>query len=163
MVERFFDEKIDWLKLSLAFIKSEMGEEVILVADETTVSKSGKSTFWLSYFYSGVTHSVIKSINFFGFSLIDVKTQRSFPLLMKQVVQKPKKEEKERKTAEKRKRGRPKGSKNKNSKATVEFEKLFLLVFTFLQIIKNHLKVPNLRYFVYDRIFGRVGTNLWFC
>jgi len=45
MVERFFDEKIDWLKLSLAFIKSEMGEEVILVADETTVSKSGKSTF----------------------------------------------------------------------------------------------------------------------
>lgn len=79
---------------------------------------------------------------------------------MKQVVQKPKKEEKERKTAEKRKRGRPKGSKNKNSKATVEFKKLFLLVFTFLQIVKSHLKLPNLCYFVYDRIFGRVGTNL---
>jgi hypothetical protein len=33
-VERFFDEKIDWLKLSWAFIKSEIGEEVILVAAE---------------------------------------------------------------------------------------------------------------------------------
>ncbi|MBD3839600.1 MAG: transposase [Epsilonproteobacteria bacterium] len=92
-VERFFDEKIDWLKLSWAFIKSEIGEEVILVADETTVSKSGKSTFGIDYFYSGVTHSVIKSISFLGFSLVDVKTKRSFPLLMKQIVKEPKKDE----------------------------------------------------------------------
>jgi len=83
---------------------------------------------------------------------------------MKQIVKEPKKDEtkedKESETAEKRKRGRPKGRKNKNSKATVELEKLFLLVFTFLQIIKSHLKLPNLRYFVYDGAFGNnVGVH----
>lgn len=36
-IERFFDKKIDWLSLKWQMIKRVIGEEVILVADETTV------------------------------------------------------------------------------------------------------------------------------
>jgi hypothetical protein len=39
-IERFFDKKIDWLSLKWKMIESVMGKEVILVADESTVSKS---------------------------------------------------------------------------------------------------------------------------
>jgi len=43
-IERFFDKKINWLSLKWHLIKQTLSQEVILVADETTVSKSGKST-----------------------------------------------------------------------------------------------------------------------
>ncbi len=34
-IERFFDKKIDWLSIKWNMVKSVIGEEVILVADET--------------------------------------------------------------------------------------------------------------------------------
>jgi len=43
-IERFFDKRINWLHLKFKMIKSALGEEVILVADESTISKSGKQT-----------------------------------------------------------------------------------------------------------------------
>ncbi|KIM06220.1 MAG: hypothetical protein KU38_13495 [Sulfurovum sp. FS08-3] len=51
-IERFFDKKINWLRLKWHLVKQTLSHEVILVADETTVSKSGKSTYGVDYFYS---------------------------------------------------------------------------------------------------------------
>ena len=129
-IERFFDKKIDWLSIKWNMIKSVIGKEVILVADETTVSKAGKSTYGLGYFYSGLQNRAIKGVQFLSFSLVDVKSRRAYPLLSKQLKQKKKKESKEK---PKRKRGRPKGSKNKNS-SKIRLESLYRVVNWYLML-----------------------------
>jgi len=149
-VERFFDKKIDWLSLKWQMIKRVIGEEVILVADETTVSKAGKSTYGVGYFYSGLQKRAINGIQFLSFSLIDVKSRRAYPLFSKQLKRKKKKESEKK---PKGKRGRPKGSKNKNN-SELRLEGLFKVVNWYLKIIRNIIKLPQLRYFVYDGAFG---------
>jgi len=149
-IERFFDKKIDWLSLKWKMIKSMIGKEVILVGDETTVSKAGKSTYGIGYFYSGLQNRSIKGIQFLSFSLIDVESRRAYPLLTKQLKQK-KREKSEEKP--KRKRGRPKGSKNKNS-SKLRLKGLYRVVNWYLKVIIKAIKLPQLRYFVYDGAFG---------
>jgi putative transposase len=149
-IERFFDKKIDWLSLKWKMIKSMIGKEVILVADETTVSKAGKSTYGIGYFYSGLQNRSIKGIQFLSFSIIDVESRRAYPLLTKQLKQK-KREKSEEKP--KRKRGRPKGSKNKNS-SKLRLKGLYRVVNWYLKVIIKAIKLPQLRYFVYDGAFG---------
>jgi putative transposase len=112
-------------------IKSVIGEEVIVVADETTVSKAGKTTYGIGYFYSGLQNRAISGIQFLSFSLIDVKSQRAYPLFSKQLKQKKRKKSEEK---VKRKRGRPKGSKNKNS-GTLRLDGLYRVVNWYLKII----------------------------
>ena len=149
-IERFFDKKINWLSLKWHLIKRVIGEEVILIADETTVSKAGKSTYGVGYFYSGLQGRAINSIQFLSFSIVDVKSRRAYPLFTKQLKQKKKKKEKKN---TKGKVGRPKGSKNKNS-ATLRLKGLFRVVNWYIKIIKKMLNLPKLRYFVYDGAFG---------
>ena len=149
-IERFFDKKIDWLNLKWHLIKRVIGEEVILVADETTISKAGKSTYGVGYFYSGLQSRAINSIQFLSFSIIDVKSRRAYPIFSKQLKKKKKKVIREK---PKRKVGRPKGSKNKNS-TKFRLEGLFKVVNWYLKIIRKMLNLPQLRYFVYDGAFG---------
>jgi len=149
-IERFFDKKIDWLGLKWQMIKRVIGKEVILVADETTVSKAGKSTYGVGYFYSGLQNRAINGIQFLSFSLIDVESRRAYPLLNKQLKRKKKKKSEEK---PKGKRGRPKGSKNRNN-SELRLEGLFRVVNWYLKIIRKVIKLPKLRYFVYDGAFG---------
>lgn len=152
-IERFFDKKIDWLSLKWHLIKRVIGDEVILVADETTVSKVGKSTYGVGYFYSGLQGRAINSIQFLSFSLVDVKSRRAYPLFSKQLKKKKKKVEEKQ---PKGKVGRPKGSKNKNS-SSGRLKGLFKVVNWYLKTIKKTLNLPQLRYFVYDGAFGNKG------
>ena len=149
-IERFFDKKIDWLSLKWKLIERVVGKEVILVADESTVSKSGKVTHGLGYFYSGLQGRAIKGISFLSFSLVDVESRRAYPLFTKQL--KKEKKSKEVKNV-KKSVGRPKGSKNKNS-SSLRLKGLFRIVGWYIRIIKKVIKVPTLRYFVYDGAFG---------
>lgn len=149
-VERFFDKKIDWLGIKWMLVKNVIGKEVILVADESTISKSGKKTYGLGYFYSGLQSRAIKSIQILTFSLVDVESRRAYPLFTKQLKQKRK-----TKTVKTKKRavGRPKGSKNKNT-SSKRLTGLFRMVNWYARVIVNRLKVPHLRYLVYDGAFG---------
>ena len=52
----------------------------ILAGDETVVSKSGQSTYGLSFF-SSVSGKTIPGLAFFSLSLVSVKERRSYPLL----------------------------------------------------------------------------------
>jgi putative transposase len=149
-IERFFDKKIDWLSLKWKIIESVIGKEVILVADESTVSKSGKVTHGLGYFYSGLQGRAIKGISFLSFSLVDVESRRAYPLFTKQL--KKEKKSKEDKNV-KKSVGRPKGSKNKNS-STLRLKGLFRIVGWYIRIIRKVIRVPTLEYFVYDGAFG---------
>jgi len=38
-IERFFDNKLNWLSMNYQIIKPKLGENIILVADESTISK----------------------------------------------------------------------------------------------------------------------------
>jgi len=84
-IERFFDIKIDWLTIKWNFIKKALGSEVILAADESTISKSGKVTHGLGYFYSGLQGRPIKGISMLSFSLIDVQSRKAYPLFSRQM------------------------------------------------------------------------------
>jgi len=149
-IERFFDKKIDWLSLKWKMLESVIGKEVILVADESTVSKSGKVTHGLGYFYSGLQGRAIKGISFLSFSLVDIESRRAYPLFTKQL----KKEKKCKKEKDVKKSvGRPKGSKNKNS-STLRLKGLFRIVGWYIRMIKKVIKIPTLQYFVYDGAFG---------
>lgn len=149
-VERFFDKKIDWLDVKWMLIKNIIGKEVILVADESTISKSGKKTYGLGYFYSGLQSRSIKSIQVLTFSLVDVDSRKAYPLFTKQLKQKRKSKTVK---SEKRGVGRPKGSKNKNS-SSKRLTGLFRIVNWYARVIVKKLELPSLRYLVYDGAFG---------
>jgi len=149
-IERFFDKKIDWLKINWNLMKGSIGKEVILAADECTVSKSGKSTHGVGYFYSGLQGRAIPSIQFLSFTLVDVESRRAYPLFSKQLYKSKKTEVDNSKP---NKVGRPKGSKNKSS-SEIRLKGLFRIVSYYIKAIKKVIKVPSLRYFVYDGAFG---------
>ena len=67
-IERFFDKKLNWLSINYQIIKPKLGKNVILVADESTISKSGKSTHNIGYFYSGLQNRAIKGIQILSFA-----------------------------------------------------------------------------------------------
>ena len=149
-IERFFDKRLDWLSINYQIIKTRLSKNVILIADESTISKSGKATHNLGYFYSGVEGRGIKGIQVLSFALLDVDSRRSYPILTKQLKQSKKKNKPKKKN---NKAGRPQGSKNKNS-ADIRLTGLFRVVSWYLKIILKAIKVPTLRYFVYDGAFG---------
>jgi len=163
-IQRFFYSKFNWLDINWFFIQKHLikkGSIYILGGDEVVVSKSGKATYGLDFFYSSMQNKVIKSIMFLNISLIDVTSRKAYPLIMKQIVKESKEgciKDKSTKVKSKAKKhskpGRPKGSKNKNKK-DVELS-------PFLKLVKENINTALLRinkeidiaYFVYDGAFG---------
>jgi len=165
-INRFFHSSIDWDKINWTLIKKYLknGGVWLLVGDEVVVSKSGKKTYGLGYYFSSLQNQVIKSIAFLNLSLVSVETGKAYSILTKQIIKTnsdgcPKKKfssnKKSKKIGKKSKtRGRKKGSKNKN-KADVELSAYLLFVQTailrVLSLINNKLKIV---YFVFDGEFG---------
>ena len=54
--------------------------EYFLVGDESVVTKYGKETHGLDYFFSGLLNKVVKSIAIFTLSLVSVYERHSYPL-----------------------------------------------------------------------------------
>jgi putative transposase len=126
-IQRFFATKLPWAEMLPKFFEAHLfdpKDEYLLAGDATTVTKAGNRTHGIDRFFSGVLGQVVKGIEFFVFSLINVRTRKSFPLMVRQTVRSEaeKKELKKRKSKsankpKKRKRklnGRPKGVKNKD-------------------------------------------------
>ena len=150
---------IHWLFFRKRFLKSE--DEYIAVGDEVGVSKAGKETHGLDRFFSVIQPRVIPSLSFFAFSLVNVREERSYPLQAMQVVKSP--EEKAartakaeaRKTAEKKKRGRPLGSKNKvNQEAVVLNAELLRIQKALKSLLETIGTSLPLKYGVLDGHFG---------
>lgn len=71
-VQRFFATTFLWTALHLKFVESHLFKphhEYILAGDATTITKSGKNTFEIDRFFSGVLGKVVKRIEFFAISL----------------------------------------------------------------------------------------------
>lgn len=167
-VHRFFHTPIDWSAVQWHFYLLffyQKGVECLLAGDESPISKAGKQTHGIDWFFSSIHDKVMRGLGFFSIALIDVTKRQAYSLCTEQIVRsaEEKQQAKQRKalrraraqkSGPKRPRGRPKGSKNKN-KAEValspELERILAQAQRVLARIKNHIRVV---YFVLDGHFG---------
>ena len=160
-IQRWYHRSLDWLQMRWTFFQSQLWKadhEYILAGDEVVLGKAGKETFGLGRFFSSLQNRVIPGLSFFVFSVVDVKERQSYPLQVAQIVRtegEPVKQKRvELQKAEKRPKGRPKGSQNrKNEKPTLSPELLWIqtILRTFLQVGVGVLPVL---YLVMDGHFG---------
>ncbi len=158
-VQRFFKKDIPWGGLNWAIAKSFLKQctrDIIAVGDATTVTKSGWKTFGLGRFFSSIYSRAVPGIAFQTLSLLNTETRKSWPILIEQILPKPKQKKLTNKKKEKRGKGRPKGSKNKNNrnvKLNAEMTQIQSMLKQLLTMIGNTLQIV---YFVYD---GASGNN----
>lgn len=167
-VQRFFATTFWWTALQVQFVESHLfkpGHEYILAGDATTITKSGKNTFGIDRFFSGVLGVVVKGIEFFAISLIDVTTRKAYPLSVKQTIRekgetsKPKKKPLKKKKSSGTKKssnlqGRPKGVLNKD-KLKLELSSELMRIHELLQSVLKLLRVfVAVKYLAMDGHFG---------
>ena len=166
-VQRFFNTVIPWGTLYWVFFSTYLLDResaYILAGDETTVSKSGQSTYGLGRFFSSVSGKTIPSLAFFSLSLVSVKERRCYPMVMEQIVRGdtcrpgPPETSDPRDTAQtplsKRKRGRPQGSRNRN-KTEVDLSDTLKQIQTLMRaLLKRIDALIPVCYLVLDGYFG---------
>lgn len=161
-IQRFFTTAIPWALVFWLFFRHQLFNPdavYLLAGDESIVTKSGKKTYGLDRFFSGLYGKPVPGLSFFALSLISVQERRSYPIMVEQQVRamEPKTTPKPKKTKAatvKRKPGRPKGSKNKDKTKvtlTAELELIKNMVLKLLLLINGHLP---LTYLVLDGHFG---------
>jgi hypothetical protein len=166
-IQRFFNAIISWPEVFWKFFLRYLyrsGGKYFLVGDESVVTKSGKETHGLDYFFSGLLNKVVKGVAIFSLSLVAVEERRSYPLRVEQVIraEAEKLSTKERKwkrinqakAGPKKKRGRPKGSRNRDKtqvELIPELQRIQEMVKKQLKILQNWVTV---HYLVLDGHFG---------
>ena len=156
-VQRFFLKDIPWGALNWAVAKSFLkpyAGDIIIAGDATTVTKSGWKTFGLGRFFSSIYSRAVPGIAFQTLSLLNTKTRKSWPILIEQILPKPKQKKSTCQKKKKRGKGRPKGSKNKNHrdvKLNAEMTQVQSMLKQLLTMVENTLQIV---YFVYDGAFG---------
>lgn len=163
-IHRFFHTTLDWSKIQWLFFQHFLYRPdavYLLAGDESVVSKSGKHTYGIGWFFSSILNCAIPGLAFFSIAILDVAKRRAHPLSVKQVIRSEEEKEHTRKRKHKRKAsapkrppGRPKGSKNKN-KADVslspELQRILAQGQEVMNLIREKLSVA---YFVLDGHFG---------
>jgi len=158
-IQRFFVKPLPWGKLNWTLAKASVKAStgaILIAGDATTVTKSGKETFGLGRFFSSIYSRAVPGIAFQTLSLVDTATRKSWPILMEQIQPPAKPETPAQAKAAKthRRRGRPKGSKNRNSRdvqPNAEMLQVQTMLKTLLELIRDTVQPA---YFVYDGAFG---------
>ena len=156
-VQRFFSKDIPWGALNWAIAKSFLkpyAGDIIIAGDATTVTKSGWKTFGLGRFFSSIYSRAVPGVAFQTLSLLNTKTRKSWPILIEQILPKPKQKKSTCQKKKKRGKGRPKGSKNKNHrdvKLNAEMTQVQSMLKQLLTMVGNTLQIV---YCVYDGAFG---------
>ena len=167
-IQRFFHTPIDWLAVQWLFFQLTVNyknADYIMVGDESPVSKAGKKTYGIDWFFSSIHDKVMRGLGFFSIALVDAKKRQAYSLSTEQIVRSAEEKEQARKRKQLRKArsqkpgpkrgvGRPKGSKNKNkAEVTLSAELLRILAQgqKVLALIGDKIR---LTYFVLDGHFG---------
>ncbi len=162
-IQRFFATKFVWSELLVRFFQTHLfncEHDYILAGDETVVSKSGKQTFGIDRYFSGLQGKVIRGLSFFVFSLIDTTERKSSPLVVRQMMRSEveklliKERKKKRTKKSKAGKGRKKGSLNKDKnelKLSPELLRISQLLKTLMKLLPNVMKV---KYLAMDGHFG---------
>ena len=172
-VNRFFATDLPWLNLLVKFVQTQIfdaSHEYILAGDATTVTKSGSTTHGIGRFFSGVLGCVVKSLEFFVFSLVDVVKRQAYPLCVKQTVRSEaekatkkrckKARKSKKKESPKKLQGRPKGVLNKDRKElnlSAELLRINELLSGLVQLLRQFVKVE---YLALDGHFGHKQAAL---
>ena len=165
-VQRFFYTVIPWAQVFWKFFREHLLDQqdvYLLAGDESVVTKSGKQTHGMDYFFSSLQQKAVRGLSFFTLSLISTKQRCSYPMCVEQMIRtaeekaasKAKKQAKKANPdSPKRKPGRPKGSRNKN-KAEValnpELQRIQKMLQSFLNTVQGTIR---LTYLVLDGHFG---------
>ncbi|MBF0240695.1 MAG: transposase [SAR324 cluster bacterium] len=158
-IQRFYNSSVSWLSVNWALFcchQLRNDEVYLLVGDETTVTKSGKSTYGLGRFFSSIYSRAVPGIGFFSLCLVGISSEQASPLLMEQLAPDMKKQTKVQKVkiAGTGKKGRPKASKNKN-RQDIELTNYLKWIQGNIQktlnVIGDNIKIA---YYVYDGAFG---------
>jgi len=162
-IQRFYHSVLQWNAIQWLFFQERFlspEDEYIVAGDEVVVSKAGKETHGLDHFFSGIQQRVIPSLSFFAFSLVNVREEQSYPMQATQVVKSPeekaasKAKAEARKTADKKKRGRPQGSKNKTKQEVVLNAELLRIQKALQSLLETVGTSIKLNYVVLDGHFG---------
>jgi putative transposase len=167
-IQRFFHTPIDWSEVQWLFFQLTVKYQdavYVLAGDESPISKAGKKTHGVDWFFSSIHDKVMRGLGFFSIALIDVTKRKAYSLSTEQIVRSAEEKEQAKKRkalrkarsqepGPKRPRGRPLGSKNKNqAEVTLSPELLRILA----QVQKVLLRIGNkirIAYFVLDGHFG---------
>lgn len=82
-IQRWYTTVIPWAQVFWQLFRERLmqkGQVYILAGDECVVSKAGKKTYGLDYFFAGLQQKVIPSLSFFVFSLVSIEQHRSYPI-----------------------------------------------------------------------------------
>jgi putative transposase len=163
-IQRFFHTQMDSTKVQWRFFQHFLFRPdavYLLAGDESVVSKSGKHTYGVGWFFSSILNTVLPGLAFFSIALIDVIRRRAHPLSVKQVIRSEEEKQQTRKLKDKQKpsppkraRGRPKGSKNKDKAdlpLSPELQPILAQGQEVMDLIRDKLCVT---YFVLDAHFG---------
>lgn len=171
-IQRFYHTVLPWAEVLWILFAEHLWkatDEYILAGDEVVVSKAGQETFGLDRFFSSLQQRPISAISFFVFSLVSVQERQSYPIKATQImksaeekaVAKIKKEQKKVKAAtEKKPRGRPKGSKNKNKQEVVLNSELLRIQAMLRALLLLIRPVLGIKYMVMDGHFGN-SPSAW--
>jgi putative transposase len=165
-VQRFFYTVIPWAQVFWAFFREHLLDDqdpYLLAGDECVVTKAGKQTHGLEYFFSSLMQKAVPGLSFFTLALISTRQRRSYPVCVEQVIRTAeekaeslakKQAKKAKPEGSKRKPGRPKGSRNKNKAEVVlnpELQRIQKMLQSFLNTIQGTIR---LTYLVLDGHFG---------
>jgi hypothetical protein len=67
-----FVKLFDWFEFNFQVVKQHCGEEIIAVFDPSYISKSGKQTFGIGMFWSGVSQRALKGLEIGCLAFVDV-------------------------------------------------------------------------------------------
>ena len=69
-----FRKKFDWISFNQNFVQKQSGHRYAIAIDPSFISKSGKHTPGISYFWSGCAQSMKRGLEILGVALVDVDT-----------------------------------------------------------------------------------------
>lgn len=165
-VQRFFYTVIPWAQIMWSFFCRhflDSQDTYLLAGDESVVTKAGKQTYGLDYFFSSLRQKAVPGVSFFTLAMVSTKQRRSYPVQVEQMIrtegekagtQAKKQAKKAQKDTTQKKLGRPKGSRNKD-KAEVtlnpELQRIQKMLQSFLNTVHGTIR---LTFVVLDGHFG---------
>ena len=87
--EKNFRKPFDWLKFNLGFVERVEDHLYAIALDPSYISKSGKKTPGLGYFWSGCAQAVKRGLEILGIALVDANAREATSLRAVQTIKKP--------------------------------------------------------------------------
>ena len=76
-----YAKPFDWLTFNTQYVGTNCGEEIVIGFDPSYISKSGKHSHGLGYFYSGCSNQYKRGLEIGSFAAVDIEQNTAYHLL----------------------------------------------------------------------------------